>query len=51
MANCEKAISEHPALYKTLITCLYRQLTFTGDKKANKKGSEEGDEDDGALGI
>ncbi|KAL7054995.1 hypothetical protein AAHC03_024171 [Spirometra sp. Aus1] len=43
LANCEKAICEHPHLYKALITCLYRQLTFTGDEKAKEKDSEDDD--------
>nr|VZI49479.1 unnamed protein product [Spirometra erinaceieuropaei] len=43
LANCEKAICEHPRLYKALITCLYRQLTFTGDEKAKEKDSEDDD--------
>ncbi|KAL7054786.1 hypothetical protein AAHC03_025728 [Spirometra sp. Aus1] len=43
LANCEKAIYEHPHLYKALITCLYRQLTFTGDEKAKEKDSEDDD--------
>uniref|UniRef100_A0A0V0J765 Protein AAR2 homolog n=1 Tax=Schistocephalus solidus TaxID=70667 RepID=A0A0V0J765_SCHSO len=45
LASCEKAISEHPHLYKALITCLYRELTFTGDETTEKKDNDDHGDD------
>ncbi len=37
LANCEAGVREHSRLYKALITCLYRQLTFDGGREDAKE--------------
>lgn len=36
LANSETAVSEHPRLYRSLLTCLYRQLTFDPENSNSK---------------